>query len=93
VPEQQPNSTRGICIDGLAKLPEKALVNQKALASNLGVDPRTVRRMVQRFELPPPTRLSGRAVWMVGKVLRYIEDAMDAAEREAIKERERIRKL
>ena len=77
----------------MARLPEKALLNQEKLGEVLQVDPRTIRRMVARFELPPPTKLGGRAVWMAGRVVQYLEAAMAEAEKTAIKERERIKRL
>ncbi|MCX5769263.1 MAG: hypothetical protein NTZ09_03170 [Candidatus Hydrogenedentes bacterium] len=77
----------GQLIEVLANLPEKAILDEKRLASILGVTPRTVRRMVVRFELPPPVRLAGRSVWMVGHILAHIqaaaEHALDDAERQA----------
>ena len=72
-------------VDTLARLPEKTLVDESSLAAALKVTSRTVRRMVTRFELPPPVQLGGRSVWMVGKVLQHIESALERAEREALK--------
>ena len=67
----------------LGELPPGAIVTEEALARMFGVTRRTVRRMVGRFELPPPIRLSGRSVWLVGRILSHIEAAAERAEREA----------
>ena len=74
---------RGVLIDSLAILPERAILDQARLADLIGVTTRTVRRMVSRFELPPPTRLMGRSVWFAGRVLAHIEKAVERAERAA----------
>ena len=73
----------GVILDDLARLPEKALLDEAQLAKALDVTPRTIRRMVSRFELPPPVSLGGRPVWFAGRVLAHIEAAAERAEREA----------
>lgn len=72
----------GVVIVGLAELPERAILDERALAAALGVSKRTVRRMVGRFELPPPISFSGRSVWQVGKVLGWFEARAERAARE-----------
>ena len=69
----------------------KAILDEKRLAKLLHVTHRTVRRMVQRFELPPPTRLAGRSVWIAGRVLAHIEAAAERAERDARRHAQRNR--
>ena len=75
--------TGGLVLDTLARLPERGLLTEAALAKALHVAPRTVRRMVNRWQLPPPTRLGGRNVWFAGRVLAHIEAAAERAERGA----------
>ena len=68
----------------LAQYPADTLLDERALAAALGASPRTVRRMVARAELPSGFRLGGRTVWLVGTVLKYLEDrAGNAAARSA----------
>lgn len=81
----------GLLIDELARLPERAILDERRLAEALGVTPRTVRRMVGRFELPPPIRLAGRSVWIAGRVLTHIEGAAERAERDADRRAQKIR--
>jgi len=64
---------QGVVILGLASMPEGALLDEAALASVLSVTRRTVRRMVCRFELPPPIRLANRSTWRAGTILTWIE--------------------
>ena len=51
----------GVIITELATLPDKALLDERALAEALGVTKRTIRRQVGRYELPPPVKLAGRS--------------------------------
>jgi len=83
----------GWTLTALAELPQRAILDERRLAALLGVTRRTVRRMVQRNELPPPVRLAGRSCWLAGKVLGHIEQAADRAARDAEREAARIRAL
>ena len=83
----------GVCITALAELPEKALLDETALAAALGCCKRTIRRMVGRYELPPPVRFAGRSTWQAGAVLRWFEAAADRKAREAERAAARFRKL
>jgi len=75
--ENDSNIREGVVISELALLPEKALLNQKALAAVLGVDARTVRRMVDRYEIPPAVPFGGRMMWQAGQVLAFFEKTAD----------------
>lgn len=57
----------------LAELPAGSLLDERSLAEVLDVSPRTLRRMVSRFELPPGVKLGARKVWTAGEVLAYLE--------------------
>jgi predicted DNA-binding transcriptional regulator AlpA len=78
--EGSPYEHAGI-IGGLAALPEKALVPERELAAIFYVSQRTIQRMVGRNELPPPVRLGGKSMWIVGRVLAHIEGTAENAER------------
>lgn len=66
----------------LAELPSKALVSSTDLCSALGVNSRTLRRMVGAGTLPPPIRIGGSNCWFAGAVLQHWEQM--AAEKAAI---------
>lgn len=87
----------GVLVNILAELPEKAILDEARLAHLLHVTPRTIRRMVGRFELPPPVSLGGRSVWMAGRVLGHIDAAAErkqrVAEQQARKFRETVKTL
>jgi len=88
---EQVNET-GFCVDELARLPERALIDEGRLAGALDVNPRTIRRMIDRGELPPPAQLGNRKVWMPGRVLDHIAARLDDAEKEAAAEALRLQK-
>ena len=82
---------RGLLVEGLALMPERAILDEAKLAGILHVTPRTIRRMVSRHELPPSIPLAGRSVWFAGRVLAHIEGAIERAERDADRNGRRIR--
>lgn len=67
----------------LAELPAQAILTEAAMAKAFGVTGRTIRRMVARYELPPPVTISGRSTWFAGRVLTWIESKAERQEREA----------
>lgn len=67
----------------LGRYPPETLLDQEALAQALDVSPRTLRRMVARFELPPGMTLGGRKVWIVRKVLEYLTERAEELARKA----------
>ena len=87
------DSERGEAITALADLPERALVDEPYLADVFGVTPRTIRRMVARCELPPPISVANRSVWMVGRLLSYLDAAAERAQREGEERAKKIRRL
>ena len=88
--DQKQASSEEVFTTDLSKLPEKMLLDESALAKILGVTKRTVRRMVNRFELPPPVRLRGKSTWFAGRVLRYIEDRAERLQRDAERRERKI---
>jgi hypothetical protein len=88
--EEMADPLTGLVLDGFALLPEKALVDDKALGIALGRGDRSIRRMVERGELPPGISIGGRTLWIVGRVIRHLH-AM--AEREETKAEMHLAKL
>lgn len=88
-PEAEPASLPGVVLTRLAELPERALLDEAALADALSVSDRTVRRMVARGELPPSVPLASRATWQAGRVLGWIEEQIERAEQRARQEARR----
>ena len=84
------DTSAGRVLTGLAALPPDALLDETAVASALKVSKRTIRRMVSRYELPPPVRFAGRATWQAARILTWFERRADRAEREARRRSERL---
>ena len=61
------------------------------LCRALNCSERTLQRMIERFELPPPMTLGGRKVWIAGKVRAWLAEAAERKEAEALKEARRLR--
>ena len=83
------NAPAGRVLTGFAGLPADALLDETAVALVLEVSKRTVRRMVARYELPPPVRFAGRSTWQAARILAWFHRRADRAEREARRRAER----
>ena len=88
-----PPPAAGVVITRLAELPERTMLDEKALAAALSVTPRTVRRMVGRYELPPGFPFAGRTQWFVGRVLAWIEAQAERKQQEAERAAAKFRKF
>lgn len=86
-----PHSTDLGCIS-LHAFSDDQLVTKKELARALSVSERTVGRMVNRFELPPSTRLAGKNIWRVGNIKQWIHNKIAQDESESSRDYERIKK-
>ena len=53
----------------------------------------SVKRAVERDELPPPVKLFGQPTWTVGTLLRHLENRLEEAAKEAEKTRIRIKAI
>lgn len=69
----------------LGELPPGAIIDEKALAAMFHCHRVSIKRSVQRKELPPPTRLMGKPCWTAKAILDHITRRLDAAQREAEK--------
>ncbi len=71
---------------GLSRYRDEDLLTKDELARALGCSPRTLQRLVNRFEIPPATRLGNRSVWVAGEVRRWILQAAEKKRLAAAKE-------
>jgi predicted DNA-binding transcriptional regulator AlpA len=88
-----PDDADGWLVDSLARLPAGTLLDECQLAALLGCHRMSIKRGVQRGELPAPVRLLGRSTWTAGRLIQYIDARLDAAEADAERERARIARL
>jgi hypothetical protein len=66
----------------LGGLPPGTLVTEDGLAHLLGRACReTIKRAVDRGELPRPVRLMGRNTWTAGAIVRHMDARLDAESR------------
>jgi integrase len=72
------NSLLGI-ITVLGELKPAAIITEEGVARLFNRHVASVKRAVQRGELPPSTRLFGQNVWTVGTLIRHIESRLDLA--------------
>ena len=75
----------------LGKYADGDLVTKSELCRAFNCSDRTIQRMVERFEVPPPMTLAGRKVWIVGKVRAWLVETADRKEAEALREAKRLR--
>lgn len=88
IPEiEEPESLNETCqlpgiIRELGELPSGAIVTEEAVARLFRRHPTSVKRAVQRGELPPPCRLFGGKAWTAGTLVRHIEARLELAAKE-----------
>ncbi len=58
----------------LSKQHELVMLTEEALADELGVTPRTIRRMIERRELPKPLLLGGKKIWKIGAIVEHFDN-------------------
>lgn len=77
----------------LGDLPPGAIISESALARIFHGHSVSIKRAVQRGELPPPTRLLGQPVWTAGAIIRHLEQRLEAAGEEAERDARRFEEL
>jgi predicted DNA-binding transcriptional regulator AlpA len=74
----------------LGRYADGDLITKRELCRAFGCSERTLQRMVERFEIPPPMTLAGRKVWIVGKIRAWLVAAAERREAEALKDAWRL---
>jgi len=82
-------SSRGI-IKEIGELPPGAIVTEGALGRMFDRHDVSVKRAVERGELPPSVRIFGKPCWTAKCILDHIEARLEAAKKEAEEDAERI---
>ncbi len=77
----------------LGKLPSGAIVTESALGTMFDRHDVSVKRAVERGELPPSVRMFGKPVWTVRAILAHIEGRLEAAKQSADEDAARIAML
>lgn len=85
------------CLPGviaiLGELEQRTIITDDGLAQIFGRCITSVKRAVQRGELPPPCRLFGGNVWTVESVVQHIEARLAEAAREHEQMQRKLREL
>ena len=77
----------------LGELKPAAIITEEGVARLFNRHMASVKRAVQRRELPPPTRLFGQNVWTVGTLIRHIESRLDQAAKDVERTAQKIATL
>jgi hypothetical protein len=80
-------------ITALAALPPQTLISESKLAQMAGRHVTSVKRAIQRGELPPPVPLFGANVWTVGAILEHISARLEAERTAAAQTARRVQHL
>ncbi|MDR2390702.1 MAG: hypothetical protein LBE84_03350 [Planctomycetota bacterium] len=75
----------------LSQYGEDDLVGKPELCRIFGCSGRTLQRMAERFELPPPMSLAGRKFWIIGNIRAWISESARRREAEAMREARRLK--
>lgn len=77
----------------LGELGPGAILFEEGLARLFDRHPVSIKRAVERGELPPPVKLLGQPAWTAGALVRHIEGRLEEAAKEAERLAQRIAKL
>ena len=80
-------------IAALGELKPGAIITEEGIARLFNRHVTSVKRAVQRAELPPPCRLFGTNAWTAGVLVQYIENRLEQAAKEAERDSRRIANL
>jgi hypothetical protein len=90
--DEQANTNAGI-IRELGELAADTLVTEEALAKIFNRHKISVKRAVERGELPPSVRLFGEPVWTVRALREHLSKRLEAAQKEAEQLQRRISQM
>jgi len=80
-------------ITGLSDYPPNTLLTEKALAKMFNLCATSIKRAVERHELPPSTKICGKPRWTVKVINSHIEEQLKAAKQESEAEQARLLRL
>ena len=77
----------------LGELKPGAVITEEGVAFLFKRHVTSIKRAVQRGELPPPCRMFGGNVWTAGALVRHIEDRLQQAAKEMETLAEKVKRL
>jgi hypothetical protein len=63
-------------LEALGDLADNALLTERDLAEMFSKHPVSIKRAVDRGELPPATRIMGKPSWFVGTIRHHIQERL-----------------
>jgi len=77
----------------LGDLGPGAVITEGGLARLFRRHPVSIKRAVQRGELPPPCRLCGSSAWTAGVIVRHLESRLEKAAKDMARLEQKIARL
>lgn len=90
--QEQSHDLPGVVAE-FGELKDGAILFEEGLARLLHRHPVSIKRAVERGELPQPCRLLGRNAWTVGAVLHFLEERQGQAAKKKGELERKIAKL
>jgi predicted ATPase len=88
---QRDDIDRGL--ETLNTMATETMISEAELARIINRNPKSIKRAIDRQELPPPGRWFGRNVWTVGSIRRHIEAAIDQGRQDVGSATQKVAKL
>ena len=85
---KEDSSALGV-IKELGELKPASVITEQGLAHLFQRQTCSVKRAIDRGELPPPTKIFGQCAWTVGFLIRHIEKRLAEAAADSEKQREK----
>ena len=92
IPEQDSLPPPGV-YPIFGELGPEALVTELGISRIFGRHQDSIRRAVQRDELPQPMKLLGQPTWTVSAIIKHFEKRLEEAAQEAQETRRRLERL
>ena len=77
----------------LGELGAGAVIMEEGLAAMFDRHESSVKRAIERGELPPPVRMFGQNTWTAGALVRHIEKRLEKAAKDAEQVRRKVLEL
>ena len=77
----------------LGELGAGAVVTEEGVAALFSRHESSVKRAIERGELPPPVRMFGQNAWTAGVLVRHIEMRLEKAAKDAEQTRRKVLEL
>jgi predicted DNA-binding transcriptional regulator AlpA len=79
--------------DYFAKHPPETIITLREVAQVFKKSPQSIKRAVQRGELPPPVKFLGMDSWTVGAILKFLDSRLEMAKVEETNNQIRLKAI